>query len=157
MSSPITLQIGRLADRLGDLRVRLKDAARIEVAQAIADALADTTRSLICGTSHRRQDRYDNAPWDDPWHEPYDEPRSWAKTHDAASASEKSSAPYQAALMTGFAVARWSLTRTGQPAAAFGLAIAATIIVLLAGERIAPLLDICSATHELLDDPKHRS
>lgn len=157
MPSPITLQLGRLADRLGDLRVRLKDAARIEVAQAIADALADTTRSLICGPGDRRPDRYDNAPWDDPWREPYVEARSWAKSHDAASPPDRSSAPYQTALMTGFAVARWSLMRTGQPAAAVGLAVAAALVVLFAGERIAPLLDICSATQELLDYPKPHS
>ena len=47
MPSPLALHLARFAERLGDLRVRLKEAARSEVAQAIAETLAETTCFLL--------------------------------------------------------------------------------------------------------------
>ena len=53
MTTTLTTRLSRLADHLGELRVRLQDAARCEVAQAVADALSDATRSLIADRSAR--------------------------------------------------------------------------------------------------------
>ena len=161
MSTPMTVRLVRLADQLGDLRLRLKQAARFEVAQAIAEALSEATRSLICGSVHSpSMSRQESSNWDDPWHDPLDDDPSWTHERDLSSVSNDITgnfASYQTALMTGLAVARWSFTRTGQPAAALGLAAFAAVFVLIAGKRIAPLLDVCSVAQELLNNPNRRA
>lgn len=155
MSTSLTTQLSRLADHLGDLRVRLQEAARHEVGDAIADALAEATRMLIAG--RRRRPPYDpNPQWDDPWDEVGRDVKSWA---DADLPVEVQSAPesgckYQAALMSGLAVARWSLGRTGHPAAALALAAAVTLVVLVAGDRFKSFVEIITVAQELLDYPK---
>lgn len=150
-------RLSRLAEQLCDLRVRLKQAARFEVAQAIGDALAETSKLLICGPSHRPpHGAYENSQWDDPWQDPYSGRPGWSHDRDDEPEPEQADLPTRSALLTGFAVARWSLMRTGQPTVAIGLAGLAAILVLVVGDRISPLLDVCATAHELLDYPKRR-
>ena len=160
MSTSISIRLVRLAEQLGDLRVRLQEAARFEVAQAIADAISEATRAFICGPAQKRSaSRDEQSSWDDPWRGPFDDEPSWTARGGPPTAPRQPAenfASYHTALMTGLAVARWSFARTGQPAAALGLAAAAAIAVLLAGERIASLLDVCSVTQELLAYPSRR-
>ena len=157
MSTSLTTQLSRLADHLGDLRVRLQEAARHEVGDAIADALAEATRMLIAGRRRRPNSTYDqHSQWDDPWDEAGGDTKSWA---DEDLPNEVQSAPesgckYQAALMSGLAVARWSLGRTGHPAAALALAAAVTLVVLIAGGRFKSFVEIITVAQELLDYPK---
>lgn len=162
-ASIITHRLGRLVEQLGDLRIRLKQAARFEVAQAIGDTLAESAKLLICGSARMPRmphETMDADPWDDPWHDPFAERSSWSDDPADEAASDEPQHRQlhtRSALLTGFAVARWSLMRTGQPTVAIGLAGLAAIVVLLAGDRIAPLLDACAAAHELIEYPKRRS
>ena len=158
-STIITGRLSRLAEQLGDLRVRLKQAARFEVAQAVGDTLAQTAKLLICGPAHVPHESYDTGPWDDPWRDPFSGRPEWS--HDRMEEPDFDEPndrplPTRSALIAGFAVARWSLMRTGQPAVAIGLASVAAILVLLVGDRITPLLDVCATAQELLDYPKRR-
>ena len=158
-TSIITGRLSRLVEQLGDLRVRLKQAARFEVAQAVGDTLAETVKMLICGSARVPHEGSDDGPWDDPWHDPFSERPSWSddRMEEPDPDEPKYRAlPARSALLAGFAVARWSLMRSGQPTVAIGLASLAAIAVLILGDRIAPLLDVCTAAHELIDSPRRR-
>lgn len=156
MSTSLTTRLSRLADHLGDLRLRLQEAARHEVGHAIADALAEATRALIIGRDKSRPtSNEESPPWDDPWYDDCGEqPKDWTDS-DRLSVGEpnqftSNSRPYEAALMSGLAVARWSLGRTAHPAVAVGLATTVAIIVLVAGDRFKSLAEILAIAQELL-------
>ena len=156
MSTSLTTRLSRLADHLGDLRLRLQEAARHEVGHAIADALAEATLALISGRDKSRPtSNGQSPPWDDPWYDGYGEqPDDWNDSDRFGvrepEQSTSSSRPYEAALMSGLAVARWSLGRTGHPAVALGLATTVAIIVLVAGDRFKSLAEILAIAEELL-------
>jgi hypothetical protein len=89
MPPPLALHLARFAERLGDLRVRLQEAARSEVTQAIAETLAETTCFLLgCPPPHPRPRHGHESAWqDDPWeYEPYEDRAVW--TDDAGSNNE---------------------------------------------------------------------
>jgi hypothetical protein len=155
----ITGRLIRLAEQLGDLRGRLKQAARFEVAQAIGDALAETAKMLICGTARPPREEYETPPWDDPWRDPFTARPSWShdriEERDSVEHSDRR-LPAHSVLFASMAIARLSLMRTGQPTVAIGLASLTAILVLIAGDRIKPLLDVCTTAQELLDYPKRR-
>jgi hypothetical protein len=153
MTMSLTTRLVRLADHLGDLRLRLQEAARCEVAHAIADALADATRTLIAGRAAgpaRTTSAYEPSAWDDPWS---DTKEDWTEDEDEEAVAKKPF-PYEAALASAVAVARWSLVRTGQPITALGLAATVAIVLLVARGRLKPLVDVASVAHELLGFPK---
>ena len=83
----------------------------------------------------------------------------WQQLNRAVAPSDLTSTPAtqtQPAPGAGFAVARWSLTRTGQPTVAIGLGGLTAIVVLILGDRIVPLLDVCTAANELIEMPQRR-
>src|SRR4051794_25814869 len=127
MTISLTTRLIRLAEHLGELRFRLQDAARSEVAHAIADALAEATRALIAGPAAdigtgRSRAAYDQpSERDDPWS---DASHFSPTPIKAETTAMKEPFHYEAALASALAVARWSLVRTGQPIAAIGLATA---------------------------------
>src|SRR3954451_5566069 len=98
MSTSLTARLVRLADHLGDLRVRLQEAARCEVAHAVAEALSDATRCLISGRSvvpSRSIAPHESSPWDDPWSEADQADREWEENAESA---DRKPFPYEAAL-----------------------------------------------------------
>src|SRR4051812_23125736 len=139
MTMSLTTRLVRLADHLGELRFRLQDAARSEVAHAVADTLAEATRALITGRSAdvgagRSTAAYDESPeWDDPWS---DETHFAKDPIEEGTPAVKEPFHYEAALASALAIARWSLVRTRQPIAAIALATAALIVLFLARERL---------------------
>ena len=121
MTMSFTTRLVRLANHLGELRFRLQDAARSEVAHAIADALAEATRALIAGPAAdigtgRSRGAYDQrSEWDDPWD---DVAHFSAVPIKEETTAMKEPFHYEAALASALAIARWILLRTGQPVAA---------------------------------------
>ena len=157
MPGTIGRQLSALADSLADLRGRLREAARIEVARTIGEALREATHSLIVGPS-RRPASVRSAPsqWDESWDPDDDDP--WEESVDFREPSSRktpfanaSRAPL--ALSAGLGVARWTFTRSGQvfPAMALGVTIAG--ISYFGGPLIDILLDVVWRSHDLLDIP----
>jgi len=153
MTMSFNTRLVRLAEHLGELRFRLQDAARGEVAHAIADALADAARAFIAGEPSERGTGRSAAAygepseWDDPWS---DAVRFTAASVEAPVASAQEPFHFEAALASALAIARWSVVRTGQPLAAIGLATAALLVLFLARERLKSLVNVAALTHELL-------
>ena len=75
MTGPLTVHLIELAETLRDLRRRLRQAARLEVARAVGEALREASLALICGPArYRTTQRAAPSAWDDPWQEPGDDP-----------------------------------------------------------------------------------
>ncbi len=156
MHPSMSHHLNRLVDRLADLRVRLRDAARHEVAEAISESLAEATRRLLGAPARPRPRAYSGEPyWEDPSEdELYDEEVSWSQPHHEPHAARpvQNAAPSRVAtaLMTAVGVARWSYCRTGQPLPALVVAVLAASAVLLFGDDALLLPKVCSALQELL-------
>ena len=156
MPGTIGRHLSALADSLADLRGRLREAARIEVARTIGEALREATHSLIVGPSRRSASvrpapkQWDESwdPDDDPWEESVDFREPISRKTPFANASR---APL--ALSAGFGVARWTFARSGQvvPAMALGVTIAG--ISYFGGPLFDVLLDVVWRSHDLLDIP----
>jgi hypothetical protein len=164
MHPSIAHHLNRLVDRLAHLRVRLRAAARLEVAEAISESLAEATRRLLGAPARQRPRSYPGEPyWEDAWEEPseddpYDEEISWSQPHHephAAGPLENAEPSRVAtALMTAVRVARWSYCRTGQPLPALVFAALAAGAVLLFGDDALLLPKVCSTLQELLPRPE---
>ncbi len=157
MPSPLALHLARFAERLGDLRVRLKEAARSEVAQAIAETLSETTCFLFgCLPPDPRSQRGHASPWeDDPWEdEPYEDRSAWTEQADRSDESiltvEDEPSRAVTAIAAAIRAARWSFSRSGQPVPALAIAAVVAFMVLVAGDKVASLLNLCSDTQNLL-------
>ncbi len=155
MPGTIGHQLSALADSLADLRGRLREAARIEVARTIGEALRQATHSLIIGPSHRSQSPRPSPRWDDPW-DPSDDP--WEDSDEPIESISRKSPFVQSsrgpvALSAGLGVARWTFTRSGQvfPAMALGATIAG--MSYFGGPLIDVLLDVVWRSRDLLDLP----
>jgi hypothetical protein len=157
MPPPLAMHLARFAERLGDLRVRLKEAARSEVAQAIAETLAETTCFLLgCPPPDPRSQRGPASPWeDDSWeYEPYEDRSAWA---DGSGSSDEPVLTVEAepsrivsAITAAIGAARWSFSRSGHPVPALAIAAVIACVVLVAGDKVASLLSLCSDTQHLL-------
>jgi hypothetical protein len=158
MHPSIARHLSRLVDRLADLRVRLREAARDEVARAVADSLAEATRSLFGVPPHALRSFDGNHPdWDDPWDDPdeecFDEDRACgsSSSRHVGEADESAAPPRVAtALMTAIGVARWSYCRTGQPIPSLVIAALAAGAVLLFSDHSSLVPEVFSAVQELL-------
>jgi hypothetical protein len=143
MPTLVTSRIAELAETLGDLRFRLRQAARREVALAVGDALKELAHVWICGPVRPCSDRA-AASWSDPWEEddPWaDEPHSY---HEEQTMPLRSPAPMASripiALTAGLGAARWGLTRTHNVIPAVALGVVASIVVYAGGPSIDALV-----------------
>ncbi len=161
MHRSIARHLSRLVDRLADLRVRLRQVARDEVAQVVVDSLAEATRSLFGVPSRAAQSLHGNHPdWEDPWDDPddeeFDEDRAcWSSSRHVGAADESAEPSLVgSALMTAIGVARWSYCRTGQPVSALVIAALAAGAVLLFSDSSGLVPDVCSALQKLMPLPE---
>lgn len=154
MHPSIARHLSRLVDRLADLRVRLQDVARDEVARAVAEA----TRALF-GVPPRASRTFhgNHSDCDDADERDFDEDRAcWSSSSRHVGAVDESGAPSRVAtaLMTAVGVARWSYCRTGQPIPVLVIAALAACAVLLVGDDTSLLPKVFPAVQVLLPRPE---
>ena len=161
-TATLTAHLGELAETLSNLRRRFRQAARVEVARAVGEALRDVAQDLICGPARAAPvSRAGYTHWDDdPWHEPardpwqagYADPEEDVRDDDAPTRSS----PLEPAVVVALAVARWGFLRTGQlvPAALIGLLVG--FAAYAGGPAAEALLGAWSAANELLTFPGTR-
>jgi hypothetical protein len=175
MSFAITQRVHRLADSLGELKVRVRAALATELAGAVGTAIRDVLvvalidRMIAAPTRSPRsparpggwrddgEDR-DRDRWGetrDPWGDPddYDAreriPARYA--HDNPEEDEPVPAvPTAAAVAVGANVGRWWLSRHGSVASAVGLGVLATGLGLAGGPVARAALAVLAAATDLL-------
>ena len=158
MTPTLTAYLGELADTLHDLRCRLREAARVEVARAIGEALREATRALICGpVRYATPTRTASSAWDDPWQEAdadlWESPRAEAPEVEADDPERPGSRKWPPALVAGLGAARWSFLRTRQlgPAILIGLLVA--VAAYAGGPTVKAVLETWATANDLLSDP----
>jgi hypothetical protein len=163
MRETLTAHLADLAATLNDLRHRLRQAARLEVARAVGEALREVALAIICGP-HRystpSQATY--SPWDDPWQE--DDQDSWdpeAPIPEYVTPRNRSAAwslPLQSAVVLGLGAARWGFARSGHLLHAALIGVALGVAAYVGGPTINALLGAWSAAHDLMcyPDPERR-
>jgi hypothetical protein len=144
MSRLVTSRIADLAETLGDLRFRLRQAARREVALAVGDALKELAHVWICGPVRAPYSGRMGSPWKDSWEE--DDP--WAEEPRAF--RQEPTMPLQPplpipsrvpiALTAGLGAARWGLTRTQSIVPAVALGVVAVVVVYAGGPAVDTLV-----------------
>jgi hypothetical protein len=152
MTSTLAAHIGELAESLQDLRRRVRQAARYEVARAVGEALRDAAMSLVCGPASAMP-RHGHSAWDDPWDDPAVDSwqrSSYGDTIDAERMPRADVLRVSPAVLAGFGAARWSYTRSRQigPAILIGLLVA--IAATLGGPSVKALLKAWSVANDLL-------
>jgi hypothetical protein len=159
MTGTLTAHLGDLAEALHDLRRRFRVAARVEVAQAIGEALYEVTRAMICGPSRPHAtppSAY--SDWDDPWQDPAADPghshHVSAQEDEADDEDRMSSTKLPPVLLAGLGAARWGfmLTRRMGPSLLIGLLVA--LLTYVGGPALKTLLEAWAAANDLLNFPR---
>jgi hypothetical protein len=159
MTGPLTIHLIELAETLHDLRRRLRQAARLEVARAVGEALREASLALICGPTRYRAPNHTVRPeWDDPWQEPATDPwRSGASYRETSARDDpedtQGRSPLPPAVLVGLAAARWGYVRTRQVGPALLLGLLVGVAAHSGGPTVQALLEAWSATHDLLHHP----
>jgi hypothetical protein len=162
MNRTLTAHLGELAEVLNDLRRRFRQAARVEVARTIGEALRDAAVAMVSGAAPMpARPRRAQSDWDDPWG---DSPAEWhgpevyadtrdADTRDADEEDRRSAIRLSPALLAGMGATRWSYTRTRQigPAVLIGLLVA--LAATAGGPATKALLKAWSVANDLLSQP----
>jgi hypothetical protein len=158
MRETLTAHLADLAATLNDLRHRLRQAARLEVARAVGDALREVALAIICGPHRyftRTQATYSH--WDDPWqeaeHEPWHPEPPISEHVTPRNRSAAWSLPLQSAVVLGLGAARWGFVRTGQLVQAALIGVALGVVAYVGGPTIGALLGAWSAAHDLMSYP----
>lgn len=156
MTELVLSEMRRLADTLTLLHGRVREAVAIEVAKAIADAVAEVVTTALGGQrmgysrygghagSHGRSD------WDDP------EPRDWnphrrADRHDDVDDDPANWSPAPAAVLAiGVAASQWWLSGKGSPWTATGVGLAAALVLLAGGPLTRSALVVLLALQRLM-------
>jgi hypothetical protein len=144
MSRLVTSRIAALAETLGDLRFRLRQAARREVALAVGDALKEIAHAWISGPVQTPFSSRARSPWQDPW----EEADPWAE--EPPSFHREPTMPLQPplpipsripiAMTAGLGAARWGLTRTKSIVPAVALGVVAGVVVYAGGPAVDTLV-----------------
>jgi hypothetical protein len=150
MSLNLNAHLGELAMTLGDLQRQFRQAARVEVARAVGDALRQFAVATICGPAARP--RRTVSEWDDPWEQPS---QSWTEDRVESNASVSSDsaskmARFHAAVLLGIGGARWTFLRTRHPALAAAAGLLLVLLVLAGGRSTEALLDAWTSANVLL-------
>jgi hypothetical protein len=160
MTESLIAPLNDLADTLTDLRRRFQQAAQVEVARAIGEAVREVALVLVGGPRYYQQLRPESfAASEDPWGEPADRP---LPLDDCDSAEAPAcgrgrrglgASRLEPAIVVGLTAVRWSLMRSGQliPAVAIGLIVASCAY--LAAPAVAAALAAWSAADDLLYRP----
>jgi hypothetical protein len=158
MNTTLTEHLGELVDVLHDVRRRFRQAARVEVARAIGEALRDAALTMVAGpTPMPPSSRRSQATWDDPWGdppaEPWHGPDAYADPADADLDDRHGRVCLSPAMVAGMGATRWSYTRTRQivPAILVGLLVA--LATTIGGPTVKALLTAWSLANELLSQP----
>ena len=168
MRETLTEYLVELAEKLGDLRRQLRQAARVEVARAIGEALAEVAHTLICGPgrfpplpnrgpSESRRSDWDNDPWNetrydrDPWTD--EDPDYPTNEEGVPIMSPTTPSRRQFAVASGYAAARWCFARTGNLVAATALGVAAALFAFIRGPAVSSLLEVFTVAQDLTAFP----
>ena len=167
MTGAMTQRAHRLADSLGDLKLKVRAALATELAGAVGTAVRDVLvvalvdRMIAAPTrpggwrddgADRDRDRWGDSrdPWADP--DEYDAreriPARYA--HDTHEEDDPVPAVQTAAVAVGANVGRWWLARNGSVAAAVGLGVLATGLGLAGGPVARAALAVLAAATDLL-------
>jgi hypothetical protein len=157
----LTAHLGALADNLNEVRRRLRNAARVEVARAVGEALRDFALTLICGPTRYGIPRYfERSRWHDPWGE--DNRDAWASDDSFEEADESAEriAPtgtpsIHAALVLSLGAARWGYLRTRQVIIAIAIGAAVAITVFAGGPTVEAFLAAWGPAQDLLSSHGH--
>ena len=155
MSSTLTAHIGDLAESLQDLRRRFRQAARYEVARAIAEALRDAAMAIVCGPAPMPgMPRQGSSAWEDPWQDPLDPPwqvsASPVDVIDADERDSRSTFRVSPAVLAGMGAARWSFTRSRQVAPALLIGLLVALAATIGGPTVMALLRAWTVANDLL-------
>lgn len=154
MNTSVAAHAGDLAETLVDLRRRFRQAARYEVARAVAEALRDAAMMIVCGPA-RPMSSY--SAWDDPWADPVDDP--WHARNNVVDADDGNSRPIlrlSPAVLAGVGAARWSYTRTRQVGLAMLIGLLVALAAKLGGPTVQALLRAWSVAEDLLTQANSR-
>jgi hypothetical protein len=163
MRETLTAHLADLVATLNDLRHRLRQAARLEVARAVGETLREVALAMICGP-HRHSTRPHStySPWDDPWQEAdqdrWDPESPIPESITSRNRSAAWSVPMQSAVVLGLGAARWGFVRTGQLVHAALIGVALGVAAYVGGPTSGALLGAWSAAHDLMSypDPERR-
>jgi hypothetical protein len=154
----LSLHVAELAEALQELRRRLRQTARLEVARAVGEALRELALSVICGRARFGTGVHGvSSPWDDPWQEPALEP--WHSRAGYMPDEGEDDAEFRrrlvlpAALVAGLGAARWGYVRTRQPALALLIGLLAALTAHAGGPTLKALLRSWSTANQLLNFP----
>jgi hypothetical protein len=151
MSLNLSAHLGELAASLGEPQRQFRQAARVEVARAVGDAIRQFAVTAICGPAS--PSRRVAGDWNDPWREPT---ASWPDDEDFDSVPPGKSigsidlARLHAAVLLGIGGARWTFVRTRHPAAALAVGLLLVLLGLSGGRTADAILEAWSAAQDLL-------
>src|SRR5579871_3077272 len=157
MTTTLTDHLIELAATLNDLRRRVRQAAREEVARAVGEALRQVALSMIGGSSRSLPRRSAYSSWDDPWQDAVED--SWTAgtsfpeqtTIGDRSVAEES--PLHPAVVAGLFAVRWGYARTRQPLSAVAIGLGVGFVALAGGPTMQALVAAWSAANDLLHYP----
>jgi hypothetical protein len=155
----VSAHMGELAASLGDLQRQFRQAARVEVARAIGDAIRQFAVTAIGGVGSS------SRTVDDDWHDRWRAPdASWPDDEDFDSARPGNASSgsvdltrLHAAVLLGIGGARWTFARTRHPAAALAVGLLLVLVGIAGGRTADAILEAWSAAHDLLRTDSLRS
>jgi hypothetical protein len=157
MTTTLTDHLVGLAATLNDLRRRVRQAAREEVARAVGEALRQVALSMIGGSPRPLPRRSAYSAWDDPWQDPAEDP--WTagasfqeETFDAGRSVAEAS-PLHPAVVAGLLAVRWGYARTRQPLSAVAIGLGVSFAAFAGGPTMQALVAAWSAANDLLYYP----
>ena len=173
MSARMTQRCHRLADSLGELKIKVRTALATELAGAVGIAVRDVLvaallerillpmRPTVRPATPSRPDRWDDEACDrwggptDPWIDP-DEYEHHARTptwYEQAERDEVApppAVPVAVAIAVGVNVGRWWLARQGTIATSVGFGVLATALGLAGGPFARAILAVLAAATDVL-------
>jgi hypothetical protein len=155
----------RLADTLGQLKVRVREAVATELGRAVADAVRDLLTAVLRSRPVVEEDaderRFRSRPTNswadddpDPWadDEPRDDPDGdhLRPQPDPSPTAPPRSASWAPALSVGVVVARWLLTRRLRPWPCIGVGVAIGAAALIGGPVVRAVLAAVATAADLV-------
>jgi hypothetical protein len=156
MTRTLTAHVIELAETLHDLRRRFRQAARIEVARAVGEALREVALAMICGpVRFPAPARSADSAWDDPWQDasadPWPAPVGAAREVEADDRHRESPPPLPPALVAALGAARWGFVRTHQVGPAILIGLLVGVAVRAGGPTVKAVVEAWSVADDLLN------
>lgn len=167
MTALVTRRARRLADSLGDLKVRVRAALATELAGAVGLAVRDVLAAALVERALAparaptaphfggwREDGYgDRDRWGepgDPWADPDDDGTRYRAPARCERDEPEPAVPAAAALAVGVNLGRWWLARQGTVPGAIGLGLLAGALGLAGGPVARAALAVLAAAADVL-------